>query len=107
MAKKTESADATVVSALHAAIPTLVDGAARDNRVASVARTDLSSRLADSDLRQLADTDADLNRSIATASAAITAQEEAAARWQKDLAAVSKVWTASLTDLAKLDTSGN
>jgi hypothetical protein len=103
MAKKTETADATVVSALHAAIPTLVDSASRDIRVASVARTGLSTLLVGSDLRQLADTDADLSRSLDTVSAAITAKEEAAALWQKDLTAVSKVWTASLTDLAKLN----
>jgi hypothetical protein len=102
MAKEVDPAERRTTSVLHARIPDLIGGVARDARLVSLGRVELGKLLADEDLRKLADEDAELAGHVAQVSAAIAEDEEAVAAWQKDLTEASKQWEASLADLAKL-----
>lgn len=93
---------ATEETRLGTAFSGLVDASARQQRVISEQRGEVSNLLDVADLRKLADTDAELNAAIARHAQKLTAADQAAAAWQKELAAATKQWEASLAELARL-----
>jgi hypothetical protein len=87
---------------VHAAMSDLVDGSARDFRLVSGARSDLGTLIGGPELRKAADTDAELTASLSQARQALSTADQAAAAWQRDLAAATQHWEASLAELARL-----
>jgi len=80
----------------------IVDAVARDIRVATAARADLTKILSAKDVRKLADADKELSAHIAEVSEVLAEEAKAAASWQKALAEAHMRWDASLNTLSKL-----
>jgi hypothetical protein len=93
---------ATKETPLRAAFSGLVDTSARQQRVVSAQRTETSKLLGAKDLRKQADSDTELSAAIDRHAQRLSVAEQAATAWQKDLAAATKQWEASLAELARL-----
>jgi hypothetical protein len=87
---------------VKAALPDVLAGAERASRVAADDRASLSTILAGSDIRQIADRDPEVNAHLADIVAGLAARDDAATLWRNALAAATTQWDASLAELARL-----